>query len=103
MSDGDKIKEAFNNILVATAQLAHNLQASASSNVYPPALGESGVALDKSLRSFHTALDMVEISLVQARDTLQRDLNQLQQPKQPRSIKTENGSAESHSLTIDIE
>ncbi|KAK9376685.1 uncharacterized protein V1513DRAFT_439403 [Lipomyces chichibuensis] len=101
MSDEDKIKETFNTVLVATAQLARNLHASASPNVYPPALGESRVAFDKSLKSFHTALDVAEISLIQARDTLQRDLNKLQQSKQP--LKTENCSAQSQPFTIDIE
>ncbi|KAK9243731.1 hypothetical protein V1506DRAFT_543625 [Lipomyces tetrasporus] len=97
MSDADKIKEAFNSVLVATAQLARNLQESASPNVYPPVLGEARVALDKSLKSFHTALDMTEITLKQARDTIQRDLNKLQKSKQ------QNSSAQPQPFTIDIE
>ncbi|KAK9351564.1 hypothetical protein V1523DRAFT_416472 [Lipomyces doorenjongii] len=101
MSEEDKLKETFNTVLVATAQLARNVHTSASPNVYPPVVGESRVALDKSLKAFHTALDMAEISLIQARDTFQRDLNKLQRSKQP--IKTENGSTESQPFTIDIE
>ncbi|KAK9468829.1 hypothetical protein V1512DRAFT_245646 [Lipomyces arxii] len=77
------LEQSFNKVLVATAKVAKHVVTSPNPYVYPSTSGESRSSLNNALQAFQLILDTSELSLIKAKDVLERDLKKAQRRNSP--------------------